>query len=109
MGENIIFTYTHIHTHTHTYIQGYVYVFIRKITPQGSKHAHVCQHVRHTHTYTHAYIQGENRVMFLLGKLHHKVVSTRVSARELLGDYDPHCEYIYIHNAFFLCVYNMNM
>jgi len=34
--------------------------------------------------------EGENRVMFLMGKLHHKVVSTRVSARELLGDYDPH-------------------
>lgn len=36
--------------------------------------------------------EGENRMVFLMGKLHHKVVSTRVSARELLGDYDPHCK-----------------
>jgi hypothetical protein len=33
---------------------------------------------------------GEDRIIDLMGKLHHKTVSTRVSARELLGDYDPH-------------------
>jgi len=34
--------------------------------------------------------EGEHRIMDLMAKLHHKTVSTRVSARELLGDYDPH-------------------
>ena len=30
------------------------------------------------------------RVAYLKKKLQHKIISTRVSARELLGDYDPH-------------------
>ena len=34
--------------------------------------------------------QGEARAAYLKRKLQHKIISTRVSARELLGDYDPH-------------------
>mmetsp|Transcript_5133 Transcript_5133/g.12342 ORF Transcript_5133/g.12342 Transcript_5133/m.12342 type:complete len:376 (+) Transcript_5133:233-1360(+) len=34
--------------------------------------------------------EGEIRVSYLKKKLQHKIISTRVSARELLGDYDPH-------------------
>lgn len=34
--------------------------------------------------------QGEARALYLKRKLQHKIISTRVSARELLGDYDPH-------------------
>jgi hypothetical protein len=30
------------------------------------------------------------RAAYLTRKLRHKIISTRVSARELLGDYDPH-------------------
>jgi hypothetical protein len=34
--------------------------------------------------------EGEMRAAYLTRKLRHKIISTRVSARELLGDYDPH-------------------
>mmetsp|Transcript_24538 Transcript_24538/g.80413 ORF Transcript_24538/g.80413 Transcript_24538/m.80413 type:complete len:259 (+) Transcript_24538:318-1094(+) len=34
--------------------------------------------------------EGELRCKYLKRKLKHKITSTRVSARELLGDYDPH-------------------
>jgi hypothetical protein len=34
--------------------------------------------------------EGELRAAYLTRKLQHKIISTRVSARELLGDYDPH-------------------
>jgi len=33
---------------------------------------------------------GETRAAYIKKKLYHKIISTRVSARELLGDYDPH-------------------
>ena len=33
---------------------------------------------------------GEKRAEYIKKKLYHKIISTRVSARELLGDYDPH-------------------
>jgi hypothetical protein len=44
----------------------------------------VCQ------THNRSKSAGDLRAAYLTRKLQHKIISTRVSARELLGDYDPH-------------------